>query len=89
MILEDHPLFRPSMLVRAIDAAYNKLFKYYQKTANDLGDYYNLGNLLNPSCKATTYDSSTWGPKFAAKYKQDCLDAFNKDYATPSPLLST
>ncbi len=89
MFLENHPSFRHSMLVRAIDAAYKKLSKYYQQTAKDLGDYYNLGNILNPSCKATTYDSSTWGPHFAAKYKQDFLDAFNKDYATPATSSST
>jgi hypothetical protein len=47
------------MLVRAIDAAYKKLSKYYQQTAKDLGNYYNVGNILNPSCKATTYDSDT------------------------------
>jgi hypothetical protein len=39
MFLENHPSFRHSMLVRAIDAAYKKLSKYYQQTANDLGDY--------------------------------------------------
>ncbi len=77
------------MLIRAIDAAYMKLSKYYQQTANDFGNYHNLSNILNLSCKATTYESSTWGPKFEAKYKEDFLDAFNKDYATPLPLSST
>jgi hypothetical protein len=77
------------MLVRAIDAVYKKLSKYYQQTANNLGDYYNLSNILNPSCKATTYDSITWGPHFAAKYKQDYFIAFNKDYAMPAMSSST
>ncbi len=76
------------MLVCAIDAAYKKLSKNYRQTADDLSDYSNLSNMLNPSCKATTYDSSTWGPTFAAKYKQDFLNAFNKDYVTPALLSS-
>jgi hypothetical protein len=79
MFLKDNSLFQHPMLVRAIDAAYKKLSKYYQKTADDLGDYYNFGNMLNPSCKATTSNSSMWGPTIAAKYKQDFLYTFNKD----------
>ncbi len=89
MFLAVHPSFRHKMLLRAIDTSYKKLSKYYQQKANDLGDYYYLSNILNPSCKATTYDSSKWGPKFAAKYKEDFLDAFNKDHAMPLPLSST
>jgi hypothetical protein len=81
MFIEDHFSFQHSMLIRAIDAAYKKLSKYCQQMANDLGDYYNLGNILNTSCKATIYDSSTWSPNFPAKYKQNFFDAFNKDYA--------
>ncbi len=89
MILENHPSFRHLMLVRAIDAAYKNLSRNCQPTANDLGNYYNLGNILNPSCKATTYDSSTQGLHFTAKYKQDFFNTFNKDYATPAILSST
>ncbi len=88
MFLAVHPLFRHKVLLRAIDTAYKKLSKYYQQMANDLGDYYYLSNILNPSCKATTYDSSKRGPKFAAQYKEDYLDAFNEDHATPLPLSS-
>ncbi len=79
---ENNHLFHYSTLVHAINAAYKKLSNYYQQTANNLGNYYNLSNILNPSYKVTTFESDMWGPKLAAKYKQDFLNPLNKDHVT-------
>jgi hypothetical protein len=57
MFLENHPSFQYLMLVHAIDAAYKKLSMYYQQSANDLGGYYNLGNIFNISKRVATYDT--------------------------------
>ena len=41
-------------LLRAIEAAHDKLAKYYYKTEGDTGTFYNLGATLNPSTKLSS-----------------------------------
>jgi hypothetical protein len=45
-------------LLRAIEAAHNKLAEYYGKTDGDSGTFYNLGAILNPSTKLSLYEVS-------------------------------
>jgi hypothetical protein len=46
-------------LLRAIEAAHNKLAEYYGKTDGDSGTFYNLGAILNPSTKLSLYEVSS------------------------------
>ena len=45
-------------LLRAIEAAHNKLAEYYGKTDGDSGTFYNLDAILNPSTKLSLYEVS-------------------------------
>jgi len=45
-------------LLRAIEAAHNKLAEYYGKTDGDSGTFYNLAAILNPSTKLSLYEVS-------------------------------
>jgi hypothetical protein len=41
----------------------------YTKTKGKEGDFYDFGNILDPSSKTSTYDSDDWNPDDAQKYR--------------------
>jgi hypothetical protein len=55
-------------LVPAIEAAHEKLSKYYTKTRGKKGDFYNFSIILDLSSKTSTYESNDWTPDDARKY---------------------
>ncbi len=68
MILQQQPAGGDLELVRAIEAAHEKLSKYYTKTIGKKGNFYNFGNIRDPSSKTSTYESNDWTPDNAWKF---------------------
>ncbi len=60
MFLQNQPAYGNLELVWAIEVAHEKLSKYYIKIWGKKGDFYNIGNILDPSSKTSTYESDDW-----------------------------
>jgi hypothetical protein len=83
-------------ILHAIEPARLKLDEYYSKTYAPRGKIYNIGNILNPSNKLSTYDRPEWAmaiedpadlqtsseniPSFKEQYRKEFLDHYNKYY---------
>jgi hypothetical protein len=57
VFLQQQPASGNLELVRAIKVAHNKLSMYYNKTRGKNGNFYNFGNIHDPSSKMSTYKS--------------------------------
>ena len=68
----------------AIDAAREKFCTYYGATEGRQGRLYNLGTVLNPTCKLTLYDEKDWEQRYAWIYKRDFFEHFQSHYAKKS-----
>ena len=60
----------------AIDAAREKLCTYYDATEGRQGRFYNLGTVLNPTCKLTLYNERDWEQKYALMNKRNFFEHF-------------
>ncbi len=60
---------------------HNGLAKYYRQTTLELGEFYNFGNILNPSFKTTMYFGKDKDPELAVNYKVDFVNLYNSCYA--------
>ncbi len=89
VFLQQQPAGGNLELVRAIEAAHEKLSKYYTKTRGKKGDFYNFGNILDPSSKTSTYESDDWTPDDARKYREDFVRKYENHYVSSSPSRAT
>lgn len=67
-------------LLPALDAAEEKLRDFYGRTKGDLGSLYNIGNMLNPSQKNTTYRRREWEPWYYKHYTTEFVSLFQRLY---------
>ena len=71
-------------LLPAIDAPKEKLCTYYGAIEGRQGRLYNLGTVLNPTCKLTLYDERDWEQRYLLMYKRDFFEHFQSHYAKES-----
>lgn len=67
-------------LLPALDAAEEKLREYYGRTKGDLGSLYNIGNMLNPSQKNTTYRRREWESQYFDQFTNEFVSLFRRHY---------
>lgn len=68
-------------LLPALEAARNKLSFYYALTKGELGEMYNIGNMLNPTQKNTIYRRREWEPESYVKLTKAFIAYFQQHYA--------
>jgi hypothetical protein len=89
VFLQQQPASGNLELVQAIKAAHEKLSKYYTNTRGDKGNFYNFGNILDPSSKTSTYESNDWKPDNVRKYQEDFVQEYENHYASSLPSRAT
>ncbi len=68
-------------LLPALEAARSKLSFYYAMTKGELGEMYNIGNMLNPSQKNSIYCRREWEPESYAKLTKAFVAYFQQHYS--------
>jgi hypothetical protein len=68
-------------LASCIDAAHNKLSKYYSKTEGLGGKIYNIACVLNPARKLSLYCTPAFESRYAGQYEQEVRDYYATHYA--------
>jgi hypothetical protein len=67
-------------LVRALEAAKEKLGIYYGRTEKEKGIIYAVAAVLDPSKRLAAYDSDTWTPRERKFYKEQILTFYKENY---------
>ncbi len=67
-------------IIQALEAAKQKLHKYYSKTNDSLGDIYIAGTILDPELKLSAFTGITWEPEWRQTYKNRFIEFYYDNY---------
>ena len=67
-------------IIQALEAAKQKLHKYYSKMNDSLGDIYIARMILDPELKLLAFTGITWEPEWHQTYKNRFIEFYYDNY---------